>query len=57
MRLILFLNLTLLIKIRCSDARDEDGTVKIKIIEQKTGPLYKEDLISEVIINFCLVNQ
>ena len=35
--------------IRCCDARDEeDGTVKIKIIEQKTGPLYKDDLNSEV---------
>ncbi len=34
---------------KCSDARDEeDGTVKIKIIEQKTGPLFKEDLNSEV---------
>jgi hypothetical protein len=34
---------------KCSDARDEeDGTIKIKIIEQKTGPLYKEDLCSEV---------
>ncbi len=34
---------------RCSDARDEDdGTIKIKIIEQKTGPLFKEDLNSEV---------
>jgi hypothetical protein len=38
---------------RCCDAKDdEDGTVKIKIIEQKTGPLYKEDLNSEV--NFRL---
>ena len=36
--------------IRCTDAKDdEDGTVKIKIIEQKTGPLYKDDLISDVI--------
>lgn len=25
--------------------------IKIKIIEQKTGPLYKEDLISDVILD------
>ena len=35
---------------RCSDAlNDGDGMIKIKIIEQKTGPLYKEDLNSDVI--------
>ncbi|CAF0715415.1 unnamed protein product [Brachionus calyciflorus] len=33
---------------RCSDAlNDGDGMVKIKIIEQKTGPLFKEDLNSD----------
>ncbi len=38
---------------KCSDARDEeDGTVKIKIIEQKAGPLFKEDLNSEVSLIF-----
>ena len=37
--------------IRCSDARDEEnGTVKIKIIELKSGPLQREDLTSDVII-------
>lgn len=39
----------MIVTLRCSDAHDdEDGTVKIKIIEQKTGPLFKEDLNSEV---------
>lgn len=33
---------------KCCDARDEeDGTIKIKIIEQKTAPLYREDLNSQ----------
>lgn len=42
-------NLQPLNRSRCLDARDEeDGTVKIKIIEQKSGPLQKEDISSEV---------
>lgn len=32
---------------RCSDSVDDDGTLKIKIIEQKNGPLYRDDLNSE----------
>ena len=39
---------------RCSDAVDTDGTVKIKIVEQKAGPLAKDDLSSEVFIYFIL---
>lgn len=43
---------------RCSDAlNDGDGMVKIKIIEQKAGPLYKEDLNSDVILIFRIILQ
>jgi hypothetical protein len=36
-------------KIRCSYGQeDEDDTIKIKIIEQKLTPIYREDLLSEV---------
>ena len=39
---------------RCSDTVDDDGIIKIKIVEQKLGPLYKDDLSNDVSACVCV---